>query len=151
MPTLHFEDLSLGLSWRSGPVAVTQADIITYARQFDPQPFHTDPEAAAAHRLFRGLAASGWHTASLSMRLFATAETTIAGGIIGNGIDELRWPRPVRPGDSLTLTCEVIELRAPAPGKSVGWARMRNTTANQDGETVLSLIATLSVPCRPPA
>jgi len=151
MPTLHFEDLSLGLSWRSGPVAVTQADIIAYARQFDPQPFPTDPEAAAAHRLFRGLAASGWHTASLSMRLFATGETTIAGGIIGNGIDELRWPRPVRPGDSLTLTCEVIELRPPAPAKSVGWVRIRNTTTNQHGETVQSLVATLSVPCRPQA
>lgn len=151
MPVLHFEDLSPGLSWRAGPVMVTEADIIAYARQFDPQPFHTDPEAAAAHRLFRGLAASGWHTASLSMRLFATADSAIAGGIIGNGIDELRWPRPVRPGDSLTLTCEVIELRPPAPGKSVGWARIRNTTTNQNGETVQSLVATLSVPRRPQA
>ncbi len=149
MPKLYFEDLSLGLSWQAGPIHVTQADIIAFAQSFDPQPFHTDPEAAAAHRLFRGLAASGWHTAALSMRLFAGGETAPAGGIIGNGIDELRWPRPVRPGDSLTLTSEVVELRAPEPGKSVGWARIRNTTRNQNGEVVQSLVATLSIPRRP--
>ena len=148
MPKLHFEDLTVGLSWKAGPVAVTQADIIAFAQSFDPQPFHTDPEAAAAHRLFRGLAASGWHTAALSMRLFAGGDTILAGGIIGNGIDELRWPRPVRPGDALTLTSEVVELRAPEPGKSVGWARIRNTTTNQNGEVVQSLVATLSVPRR---
>lgn len=148
MPKLHFEDLTVGLSWKAGPVEVTQADIIAFAQSFDPQPFHTDPEAAAAHRLFRGLAASGWHTAALSMRLFAGGHTILAGGIIGNGIDELRWPRPVRPGDALTLTSEVVELRAPEPGKSVGWARIRNTTTNQNGEVVQSLVATLSVPRR---
>ena len=148
MPKLHFEDLTVGLSWKAGPVEVTQADIIAFAQSFDPQPFHTDPEAAAAHRLFRGLAASGWHTAALSMRLFAGGDTILAGGIIGNGIDELRWPRPVRPGDALTLTSEVVELRAPEPGKSVGWARIRNTTTNQNGEVVQSLVATLSVPRR---
>ena len=151
MPKLYFEDLSVGLSWNAGPIAVSQADIIAFAQSFDPQPFHTDPEAAATHRLFRGLAASGWHTAALSMRLFAGGETAPAGGIIGNGIDELRWPRPVRPGDSLTLTSEVIDLRAPDPGRTVGWVRMRNTTRNQAGEVVMSLIATLSVPCRPQA
>ena len=151
MADLFFDDLALGQTHVSAPLTVSEADIIAFASSFDPQPFHTDPQAAAAHRLFRGLAASGWHTASLSMRLFATGETTIAGGIIGNGIDELRWPRPVRPGDSLTLTCEVIELRPPAPAKSVGWVRIRNTTTNQHGETVQSLVATLSVPCRPQA
>lgn len=149
MPKLYFEDLSVGLTWNAGPIAVSQADIIAFAQSFDPQPFHTDPEAAAAHRLFRGLAASGWHTAALSMRLFAGGETAPAGGIIGNGIDELRWPRPVRPDDALTLTSEVVELRAPEPGKSVGWARIRNTTRNQNGEVVQSLVATLSIPRRP--
>ena len=149
MPKLYFEDLSVGLSWNAGPIAVSQADIIAFAQSFDPQPFHTDPEAAAAHRLFRGLAASGWHTAALSMRLFAGGETAPAGGIIGNGIDELRWPRPVRPGDALTLTSEVVELRPPEPGKAVGWARIRNTTKNQNGEVVQSLVATLSIPRRP--
>lgn len=148
MPELYFEDLTVGLSWKAGPVVVSQADIIAFAQSFDPQPFHTDPEAAAAHRLFRGLAASGWHTAALSMRLFAGGDTILAGGIIGNGIDELRWPRPVRPGDALTLTSEVVELRAPEPGKSVGWARIRNTTTNQNGQVVQSLVATLSVPRR---
>lgn len=146
---LFFEDLALGQTWRSASIALTQADIIAFATAYDPQPFHTDPEAAAAHRLFRGLAASGWHTAALTMRLFATAETRIAGGIIGNGIDDLRWPRPVRPGDTLTVTCEVVELRAPEPGRAHGWARIRNTTANQNDEVVQSMVATLSVPCRP--
>ena len=85
----------------------------------------------------------------MSMRLFATSGPKLAGGIIGNGIDELRWPKPVRPGDTLTLTSEVIELRAPEPGRIVGWIRMRNTTRNQGGDVVMSMIATLSVPRRP--
>ena len=148
MASLYFEDLVVGLSWSSAAVTVSEADIIAFAGTFDPQPFHTDPAAAAAHRLFKGLAASGWHTAALTMRLFATAEQSIAGGIIGNGIDELRWPRPVRPGDTLRLTSEVMELRAPVPGRAVGWARIRNTTSNQNGETVQSMIANLSIPCR---
>lgn len=148
MPKLFFEDLTLGLTWRAGPVSVSQDGIIAFAQSFDPQPFHTDPEAASAHRLFRGLAASGWHTAALSMNLFVSGESVLAGGIIGNGIDELRWPRPVRPGDSLYLTSEVMELRQPEPGKSVGWVRIRNTTTNQNGEVVQSLVATLSVPRR---
>ena len=149
MTRLHFEDLSVGLSWHCGTVTLTEADIIAFAQGFDPQPFHTDPVAAAAHRLFRGLATSGWHTAALTMRLIATAETRIAGGIIGNGIDELRWPRPVRSGDTLAVTCEAIELRPPEPGRSAGWARIRNTTTNQNGEIVQSMIATLSIPRRP--
>lgn len=145
---LFFEDLALGQTWRSASIALDQADIIAFATEYDPQPFHTDPEAAARHRLFRGLAASGWHTAALTMRLFATAETRIAGGIIGNGIDELRWPRPVRPGDTLAVTSEVVELRPPEPGRAHGWARIRNITTNQNDEVVQSLVATLSVPCR---
>lgn len=115
MTTLFFEDLSVGFTWHGGSVSVSEADIIAFASNFDPQPFHTDPAAASAHRLFQGLAASGWHTAALTMRLFATAGTIIAGGIIGNGIDELRWPKPVRPGDTLTLTSEVVELRPRNP------------------------------------
>jgi acyl dehydratase len=83
------------------------------------------------------------------MRLFATTGPPLAGGIIGNGIDELRWPRPVRPGDTLTLTSEIIELRPPEPGRAIGWVRIRNTTRNQAGEVVMSLVATLSVPRRP--
>ncbi|MCC6718388.1 MAG: MaoC family dehydratase [Acetobacteraceae bacterium] len=149
MTTLYFEDLSLGMAWRSATTTVTEADIIGFARDFDPQPFHTDPVAAASHRLFRGLAASGWHTAALTMRLFASGTTSIAGGIIGNGIDELRWPRPVRPGDTLAVTSEVVELRPPEPRRGVGWARIRNTTANQNGEVVQTMIASLSIPRRP--
>jgi acyl dehydratase len=148
MATLYFEDLSVGRTWQTQPVTVTQADIIAFATAFDPQPFHTDPLAAASHRLFRGLAASGWHTAALTMRLFATAETRLAGGIIGNRIDELRWPRPVRPGDTLTLTSEVVELRAPEAGRTAGGARIRNTTTNQNGEVVQSMIANLTIPRR---
>jgi len=146
---VHFEDLSVGFTWRSGVIDVTEVDVIAFARSFDPQPFHTDPVAAASHRLFKGLAASGWHTAALTMRLFATAETVIAGGIIGNGIDELRWPRPVRPGDTLSLTSEVVELRPPEPGRSIGWARIRNTTTNQNNEVVQSMVASVSIPRRP--
>jgi acyl dehydratase len=147
--TYYWEDFPAGPVRDFGGMTVSREAVLSFAAQFDPQPFHTDPQAAAAHRLFRGLAASGWHTAALSMRLFATSGPPIAGGIIGNGIDELRWPRPVRPGDPITLTCEVIELRPPEPGRSIGWLRMRNTTRNQAGEVVMSLVATLSVPRRP--
>lgn len=148
---LYFDDLHVGLTRRSDAHTVTQDDIIAFASVFDAQPFHTDPEAAAAHRLFKGLAASGWHTAALTMRLItAGGGLPLAGGIIGNGIDELRWPRPVRPGDTLTVISEVIELRPPEPGRAAGWVRVRNTTQNQNGEVVQTLVANLTVPRRTP-
>jgi len=121
--------------------------IIAFARQFDPQPFHLDEEAARA-TIFRGLAASGWHTAALTMRLLVEGELQPAGGIVGAGFDEFRWPRPVRPGDELHLESEVLEVRPSKSRPEQGLIKVRTTTLNQAGEAVQILIANLVVPRR---
>jgi len=144
---LYFEDLAIGLVLRSDRVTVAGEDIIAFARAFDPQPFHTDA-AAAKDSIFKGLAGSGWHTAALTMRLMAQGGLPLAGGIIGNGIDELRWPRPMRPGDTLRVESEVVELRPSVSRPSHGWAKIRNTTYNQLDQVVQSMVATVTVPRR---
>ncbi len=144
---LYLEDLAPGRVFRSGPVTVSEADIVRFGREFDPQPFHTDPEAAR-DSVFDGLAASGWHTAGLTMRLFVTGEMRLAGGTVGAGVEDLRWPRPVRPGDTLRLESEVVEVRASRSKPHQGVARVRNTTLNQDGEVVQVFTAVLIVPRR---
>ena len=109
--------------------------MVGYARQYDPQPFHTDA-AAAARSFFGGLVASGWHTAAVSMRLIAQSEIRAAGGLIGMGVEQLRWPRPVRPGDTLHVEVEVMEMRPSRSHPDRGIVRVRNTTLNQAGESV---------------
>ena len=107
---LYFEDFAVGQTYRSETHVVDAAAIKAFAVQFDPQPFHLDEETAKP-TFFRGLAASGWHTAALTMRLMVTGGLPIAGGIIGAGFEEMRWPRPVRPGDTLRVEVEVLDLR----------------------------------------
>jgi acyl dehydratase len=148
MSRLYFEDFTAGQTFSSGTLRVTTEDIKTFAAQFDPQPFHLD-EAAAASTFFKGLAASGWHTAALTMRLLVDRGLPIAGGVIGAGADELRWPRAVRPGDTLQVATEVVEVRASASRPESGWVKTRSTTTNQNGEPVQILVANLIVPCRP--
>ena len=145
---LYLEDLSPGMLFTAGPVTVTQADIIEFARRYDPQPFHTDPEAAKAHPLFQGLAASGWHTAALTMRMVVDAVRDIAGGSIGGG-GELLWPRPTRPGDTLRLEVEVLEVAPSRTRPERGSALMRNTTLNQNNEPVQTFTVRVVVPRRP--
>jgi len=106
---LYFEDFAVGQVYTAGPVRVSADDIKAYARQFDPQPFHTDEDSAQS-TFFQGLVASGWHTASLTMSLVVQA-LPIAGGVVGGGVDELRWPKPLRPGDELKREAEIIEVR----------------------------------------
>jgi acyl dehydratase len=118
-----------------------------FAAEFDPQPFHLD-EAAAHHSIFRGLAASGWHTASVTMRLLVESELKPAGGIVGAGFDEFRWPRPVRPGDELRIESEVLEVRPSKSRPEQGLIKVRTTTLNQDGEAVQVLVANPVVPRR---
>jgi acyl dehydratase len=146
---LYLEDLAPGQVFESADeTAPLTAELIkTYARQYDPQPFHLD-EAAAAKTLFAGLAASGWHTASLTMSLLISSGPPLASGIIGGGVDELRWPRPVRPGDRLRITCEVVEVRASKSRPDQGLVKMRTTTLNQRGEPVQVMVANLLVPRR---
>ncbi len=144
---VYFEDLAVGRVFRAGPYAVTAAAIKDFAQAFDPQPFHLD-EARAAGTFFGELVASGWHTAAMTMRLIVDGELKLAGGIVGAGMDELRWPRPTRPGDTLRLESEVLETRGLKSRPSHGLARIRNTTLTQKDEVVQSFVATLFVPRR---
>lgn len=144
----YLEDLAVGQTFGSGSVAVDAEAIQAFAAQFDPQPFHLDEEAAR-ESLFGGLVASGWHTAALTMRLFADGELQIVGGLIGLGAEELRWPRPVRPGDVLRLKSEVLELRKSESRPDRGLVRARITTFNQDGQIVLAQVVVMVAPRRP--
>ncbi|MGO9544214.1 MAG: MaoC family dehydratase [Rhodomicrobium sp.] len=131
---LYLEDLAPGMIFKAGPEKIGEADIIAFAEQFDPQAFHTDPEAAKA-TLFKGLAASGWHTAGLTMRMLANGGMPFAGGSIGLGV-ELSWPRPVRPGDKLSVECEILDITPSRSKPNQAIATLKTTTKNQYGETV---------------
>jgi acyl dehydratase len=130
---LWLEDLHVGQTFISGSAAITAEDIRTFARQFDPQPFHLDEEAAK-DSLFGGLAASGWHTAALTMRLLVEA-FPLAGGLVGAG-GETTWPRPTRPGDTLSVHVEVLEILPSRTRPDRGMIRTRTETRNQHGEAV---------------
>jgi acyl dehydratase len=143
---LYLEDLRVGQRFASGTLAVDAEQIVAFAAAFDPQPFHLD-DAAARESLFGGLAASGWHTAALTMRLQLAGGLPIAGGIIGAG-GEIAWPRPTRPGDVLRVESEVLEIRPSRSRPERGMVTVRGETRNQRGETVQVLTAKLVVPRR---
>jgi len=145
---MFLEDLTVGQVFHSATVTVDPDQVKAFAAKFDPQPFHLD-EAAAAASLFGGLVASGWHTAALSMRLMVESDFRIAGGLIGAGVEEMRWPRPVRPGDVLRVESEILEVRPSESKPDRGIARVRNTTLNQDGQPVMVQVARLIVPRKP--
>jgi acyl dehydratase len=134
----YFEDYRPGLVVTGGPIEVSEADILDFARRYDPQPMHTDPTAARAGQ-FGGLIASGWHTAALMMRLVATEFLSPASGLASPGIDELRWLKPVRPGDTLSLRATVIEARPSGSKPDQGIVRSLVEVLNQKGEVVLTL------------
>ena len=148
-PTAPFylDDLQVGQRFRSGSHTVDETEIKAFATRYDPQPFHLD-EAAAEASLFRGLAASGWHTAAMTMRLLVDGGIPVAGGLIGAS-GELAWPRPTRPGDVLTVETEVLAVRPSKSRPDRGIATMRSETRNQAGETVQVFTANLVVPRRP--
>jgi len=148
MTRQFFEDLAVGQVFGSGRMRIDAERIKSFAGEFDPQPFHLD-ESAARDTIFGGLAASGWHTASLTMRLLVGGEFRPVGGIVGGGFDELRWPRPVRPGDELRVESEVLELRPSNSRPEQGLVKMRTTTFNQRDEPVQIFIGNLLVPRRP--
>ena len=146
--TVHYlEDFAVGQTYGSPRQRVDEARAVDFAKEFDPQPFHLD-EVAAQNTLFGGLAASGFHTAALTMRLLVDGGAPIAGGIIGAGLDELRWPRPVRPGDTLRTESEVVEMRLSRSRPNEGFVKMRTTTLNQNDEPVQIMVANLLVPRR---
>jgi acyl dehydratase len=148
MTERYFEDYAPGAVYSGGPIAVSEAEIIDFARRYDPQPMHTDPEAAARGR-FGGLIASGWHTAALMMRLFATHFLSPASSVASPGIDELRWLQPVRPGDLLSLRVTIIDARRLRSRSGQGIVRSLVEMLNQDGEIVMSLRPISLIACRP--
>ena len=147
MTKRYLEDFAVGQVFKSGRKRVDKDEIFAFAREFDPQPFHLD-ENAARQSPFAGLAASGWHTAAMTMRLLVDGEFNPAGGILGVGFDELSWPRAVRPGDELHVYSEVLEVRPSKSRPDRGMIRVRNTTFNQNDEPVQVFTGNLLVPRR---
>lgn len=148
MTARYLEDFEAGQTFRSGRIRIEADRIKRFAAEFDPQPFHLD-ESAASESLFGSLAASGWHTAAITMRLLVEGDLKPAGGIVGAGFDELRWPRPVRPGDELRVESEVLEVRASKSRPDQGVIKVRTTTLNQNNEAVQVSVGNLIAPRRP--
>jgi acyl dehydratase len=142
-----FDDLKLGMRFKSGEATVSREDIVRFASEFDPQPFHLD-EAAAKETVLKGLAASGWHTAAISMNLALQTRPFGPHPLFGLGVDDLRWMMPVRPGDVLHLEGEVVEL-TPSKTRPQGIAKIKWTAYNQKGEAVYTFTPIGIVPRRP--
>ena len=150
MDKTFLEDLAPGQVFTSDARAIVDAGSIKkFAGEFDPQPFHLD-EASAGTSFFKKLVASGWHTTAMTMQLIIKT-LPLSQGIIGSGVDELRWPRPVKPGDTLRLHCEVIDVTPSIMNPSRGTVRVRMTTLNQHDQPVQTMVANLLAFRRPQA
>jgi acyl dehydratase len=135
----YFEDFRVGETDELGSHTMTEAEIVAFARKYDPQPFHVDPGAARAS-IYGGLIASGWHTCAIVMRLCADASERERGAATGSpGVDSCRWLQPVRPGDTLTGRTEVLDVK-PSRTKPLGFVRRRVEMLNQHGDVVLSIV-----------
>lgn len=139
MKEQYLEDLAVGQTFGTGSLTVTAESIKAFARQFDFQPFHLDEEAAKG-TFFGELVASGWHTACLTMKLLLEGDYRPAGGLIGGKAEELRWPNPTRPGDVLSCTTEILEIRPSATRPERGTVKMRTTTSTAAGDVVYDLV-----------
>jgi len=146
MKEYYFDDLHQGDRFNSEPLTVTEKQLIEFAHKFDPQMFHLS-RRRAERTIFKGLIASGWHTAAMTMRLFVQT-LNFAEGAIGLGVDELRWPVVVRPRDILTVETEIVDLRPSRSRPGYGIIRLRNVTTNQRGEVVQTMLASAMVPRR---
>jgi acyl dehydratase len=146
-PRSYLEDLKVGQRFISRSYPVTAEAIVAFAREFDPQPFHLDA-AAGERSLFKGLVASGWHTAAISMRLLVEDGPAFGAGTIGLGA-ELTWPRPTRVGDVVEVHGEIIEITPSTSGKPRGIVTVRTETRNQNGEVVQTFVGKVLVPMRP--
>ncbi|WP_254536911.1 MaoC family dehydratase [Halomarina litorea] len=138
-----YEDVTVGETRSFGEYEVTREEILRFAGQYDPQPFHVDEEAAESS-MFGGLVASGWHTAAMTMRMLVDGELNESGALGAVGVDELRWPNPVRPGDTLSIETEVLEKEPFREG--IGLVHSRTVTTNDDGETVMSMVGRVLFP-----
>jgi acyl dehydratase len=148
MTARYLEEFAPGQKFGSGQLKVDRERIKSFAAEFDPQPFHLSEEAAR-ESVFKGLAASGWHTAAMTMRLLVESELKPVGGIVGVGFDEFRWPSPVRPDDTLHLEIEVLEVRPSRSRSEQGVINVKTTTLNQRNEPVQVAVGSLIVPRRP--
>jgi acyl dehydratase len=146
----YFEDYTPGAVYEYGYITVSEAEILDFARAFDPQPIHVDP-VFAAQGPFGGLIASGWHTAGIMMRLFVEHFLSRVASLASPGIDELRWPAPVRPGDSLRVRATIVEARRSRSKPDRGLVRTRAELINQNDEVVLTLTAMNLIRARQPA
>jgi acyl dehydratase len=138
VPAQYFEDFEPGQTVELGTRTVTEEEIVAFARQWDPQPFHVDPDAAR-ESVFGGLIASGWHTGAMWMRLYVDSLLGDAAGLGSPGVEELRWLAPVRPGDTLTGSLEVLEATPSQRRADRGTVRIRAEMVNQDGVTVMAM------------
>lgn len=145
-PALYFEDLQVGQRFVTGSRRIEEAEIVAFASEFDPQPFHVDSEAAK-NSFFGGLVASGWHTAGITMRLLVESGIPIAGGLIGAGV-EIAWPKPTPPGTTVHVESEVMEVRRLRSRSDRGMAIVRNETRDERGEIVQVMITKMFVPRR---
>ena len=143
MSDRYLEDFQVGEKTQTGSVMVTEAEALDFSRKFDPQAMHTDPNTEG------GLIASGWHTAALVMRLVADAKPLGNLPILGMGVDNLSWPRPVRPGDTIQVETEILEIRPSKSKPTHGIVKLRSTARNQKGEVVFVVTPNVWVPRRP--
>jgi acyl dehydratase len=143
----YFEDYTPGHVYEFGTITVNEAEIIAFARQFDPQYFHIDPEKAKASR-FRGIVASGWHTVGIAMRLYVDHYVSHVASLASPGVDEVRWPNPVRPGDEVKIRVTILEARTSRSKPDRGIVRARLEALNQREELVLSMSAVSFLGCR---
>lgn len=148
MTNRYLDDLTLGENWEGEPFTLTEAEIVAFAREFDPQPMHLDPDSEQARR-FGGLIASGWHVASRVMREFVEARRFGDVPLLGLGVDDLRWRRPVRPGDVLTVRREVLEIVPSLKQPDRGRVKTVTRLTNQDGDLVMSFENWMQLPKRP--
>jgi len=144
----YLEDLQVGEKFQTASVTVTEEDLLEFSRRYDPQPMHVDPRAAQAGA-FRGLIASGWHTAALVMRLVIDANPLGSLPLLGLGVDGIEWPQPVRPGDTLQVEIEVLAIRPSNSQPTHGVVKMRSTARNQRGEVVFVVSPNCWVQRRP--
>lgn len=144
-PSLYLNDLEIGQRWAGGPITLTEAEIIRFAEEFDPQPMHTDKEAAAAGR-FGGLIASGWHVASRAMRDFVDTAPFGDTPMLGLKVDDLQWRTAVRPGDVLSITREVVDIAVSRSKPDRGVLTMRMTVTNQDGAVAMTFLNLIQMP-----
>lgn len=144
----YLEDFAIGQIFQSGSLRIEKERMVEFASEFDPQLFHLD-EVAARDTIFGGLTASGWHTAAMTIRLILASDLNPAGGLVGAGVEELRWPQPVRPGDELYVECEILDARPSRSRPERGLVKVRATTFTKNKEAVLCFVGNLVVQRRP--